>query len=272
MAVIESGAVTVEEGVVYGRGGDRELLCDIYRPSPDVASKRTAIINLPGGGFRRCNRAGVRVARPLAALGYTCIGAEYRVLPEGVWPAPLHDLKAAIRWTRAHAADLGFEPDKLVILGHSAGARLALMASATQNAVDVEGHGGNAGVATDVAACVVFYPPAGDLARHPVVGENPSETQLRSASLLDKIATGYPPTLLLHGTADQTVPVDASVTLYSALRGVGSPVELHVIEGVTHVFDAHEDFARASADWIDLFVDRHVANPRSYPSTEPPRL
>jgi acetyl esterase/lipase len=272
MAVIESGAVTVEEGVVYGRGGERDLLCDIYRPSPEVASKRTAIVHLPGGGFRRCNRAGVRVARPLAALGYTCIGAEYRVLPEGVWPAPLHDAKAAIRWTRAHAADLGFEPDKLVILGHSAGARLALMASATQNVADVEGEGGNAGVGTDVAACVVFYAPAGGMSRHPVVGENPSEAQLRSASLLDKIRTGYPPTLLFHGTADETVPVEASTTLYAALRGAGSPVELHVVEGVTHIFDAHEDLAQASAAWIDLFLDRHVANPRTYPSTEPTRL
>jgi acetyl esterase/lipase len=272
MAVIESGAVTVEEGVVYGRGGERDLLCDIYRPNPDVPSKRTAILHLPGGGFRRCNRAGVRVARPLAAVGYTCIGAEYRVLPDGVWPAPLHDVKAAIRWTRAHADELGFEPDKLVVLGHSAGARLALMACLTQNDAAVEGSGGSAGVGTDIAACVVFYPPAGSLSGHPVVGENPSASQLSSVSLLDKIVAGYPPTLLLHGTADRTVPVDASETIYAALRRVGTPVEMHLIEGVTHIFDAHEDLARASAEWIDLFVDRHVVNPRTYPSTEPPAL
>ena len=52
MAVIEAGSVTVEQGVVFGRGGDRDLLCDIYRPSPDVASKHTVIVHLPGGGFR----------------------------------------------------------------------------------------------------------------------------------------------------------------------------------------------------------------------------
>jgi acetyl esterase/lipase len=225
---------------------------------------------LPGGGFRRCNRAGARVARPLAALGYTCIAAEYRVLPDGIWPAPLHDAKAAIRWTRAHASDLGFEPEKLVILGHSAGARLALMASATQNDSALEGSGGSAGAGTQVGACVVFYPPVGDLSGHPVVGPNPSAEQLRSGTLLDKLQSGYPPTLLLHGTADTMVAVDNSLTLFNALRQVGAPVELHLIEGMTHVFDAHAVLAQASAEWVDLFIDRHVVNPRTYPSTEPP--
>ena len=269
MAVIDTGTLTVQEGVVYGRGGDRELLCDIYQPSPEVAAKRTAIVHLPGGGFRRCNRAGVRLARPLAALGYTCIAAEYRVLPDGVWPAPLHDVKAAIRWARSHAGELGFEPEKLVVLGHSAGGRLALMAAATQNNTDFEGSGGSAGISTQIGACVAFYAPAGDMAQNPVTGPNPSEAQLRSISLMDKITQDVPPTLLLHGTEDRTIPVQDSVALYSALRGVGAPVELHVIEGVTHIFDAHQDLARASAEWVDLFLDRHVVNPRTYPSTEP---
>jgi acetyl esterase/lipase len=272
MAVIESGAVTVEEGVAYGRGGDRELLCDIYRPSPEVAAKRTAILNLPGGGFRRCNRASTRVARPLAALGYTCVSAEYRVLPDGIWPAPLHDVKAALRWTRAQAHELGFEPDKLVVLGHSAGGRLALMLAGTQDDPTFEGASGSADVGTAVAACISFYSPAGDMAQHPVAGPNPSEAQLRSMSLTDRIKPGYPPTVLLHGTDDKTFPVEHALTLYSAPRAAGAPVELHVLEGMTHIFDAHEDLARASADWVDLFVDRHVANPRTYPSTEPPAL
>ena len=81
MAVIETGAVRVQEGVAFGRAGDRELLCDIYRLSPEVRAKRTVVVQFPGGGFRRANRGGTRLARPLAALGYTCVSAEYRVLP-----------------------------------------------------------------------------------------------------------------------------------------------------------------------------------------------
>src|SRR5689334_10181091 len=123
MAVVETSEVRIEEGVSFGRAGQRELLCDIYRPSADAQAKRTVVVHFPGGGFRRASRAGTRLARPLAALGYTCVAAEYRVLPEGVWPAPLHDAKAALRWARAHADDLEVEPDNLVVLGYSAGAR-----------------------------------------------------------------------------------------------------------------------------------------------------
>jgi acetyl esterase/lipase len=270
MAVIESGAVRVEEGVVYGRAGDRDLLCDIYRPSPDVASTHTAIVHLPGGGFRRAARAGARLARPLAALGYVGIAAEYRVLPDGVWPAPLHDAKAAIRWARAHAADLGFEPDNVVVLGHSAGGRLALMLAATQNDSAFEGDSGTPGAGTQLGACVAFYAPAGDLKAHPVMGPNPSEDVARSGSLLDKITADFPPTLLFHGTADKTVPVSSALTLYAALSEANVPAELHLLQGMTHIFDAHEDLALASATWVDLFLDRHVVNPRTYPSTEPP--
>jgi acetyl esterase/lipase len=75
--------------------------------------------------------------------------------------------------------------------------------------------------------------------------------------------------MVLHGTADLTVNVDASVMLYNALRQAQVPAELHVVEGVTHIFDTHPEFAEASAVWIDLFLDRHVVNPRVYPSTEP---
>lgn len=271
MAVVETGTVRVEEGVTFGRAGDRELLCDIYRPSPDIEAKRTVVVQFPGGGFRRANRSGTRLARPLAALGYTCVSAEYRVLPDGIWPAPLHDAKAAVRWARAHADELEVEPDKLVVLGYSAGARLSLMLAATQNDRAFEGDSGSAGAGTQVGACVAFYPPFNDLGRHPVAGPEPSEAQLRSLALADKLTAGYPPCLLFHGTADQTIPVEDSVKLYATLRGLDVAVELHVVEGVTHIFDAHEDFARASAEWVDLFVDRHVVNPRVYPSTEPPR-
>jgi dipeptidyl aminopeptidase/acylaminoacyl peptidase len=75
--------------------------------------------------------------------------------------------------------------------------------------------------------------------------------------------------MLLHGTADKTIPVEDSVALYQAFRSADVPVELHVVEGVTHIFDAHAEFAEAAATWIDLFLDRHVANPRAIPSTEP---
>jgi acetyl esterase/lipase len=225
-------------------------------------------VHLHGGGFRGGSKAGARLARPLAELGYTCVSASYRVISDALWPAQIHDAKAAIRWTRAHAEELGVASEKVVVLGYSAGGRLALLAAGTRNDPSLEGGSGTPGAGTDVAACVAFYPPA-STGNTAVLGPNPSEAAVRELTPLAHVQAGYPPTLLLHGTADQTIPVEESLALYEALRKVHAPVELHLIEGVTHIFDAHAELAAASATWIDLFLDRHVVNPRTYSSTEP---
>jgi len=269
MAVIDTLGVAVEQDAAFGRGGNRDLLCDIYRPAP-ARSKQTAVIQLHGGGFRGGSKAGTRLTRPLAALGYTGIASSYRLADEASWPAQLHDVKTAIRWTRANASRLGVEPDRVVILGHSAGAHLAICASGTQNDPAFEGAGGLPDVRTDLAACIAFYPPA-EMGANPALAPDASEEVRQSFSPINYVKAGFPPTMLLHGTADLTLSVDQSLQLYHALRQVGAPVELHVIEGVTHIFDAHADLAEASAMWIDLFLDRHVVDPRTYPSTEPRR-
>jgi acetyl esterase/lipase len=254
VAIVETAPVVVEQNVVYGRAGSRELKCDVYRPSAEV-SKRTAIVQFPGGGFRGANKAGTRLARPLAARGYTSVAAEYRVVPD-LWPAPLDDARAAIQWTSARASELGVEASKIVVLGYSAGGRLALLC---------------AGAEPGVSACVAFYPSSGEISRNPIVGASPSPEVLSSIDVLGKIKAGYPPTLLLHGTTDSMIPLDQTLRLHSTLQAAGVPTELHIVEGMTHIFDAHPDMAEACAEWIDLFLDRHVVNPRVYPSTEPPR-
>ena len=254
MAIVEAAPIAIDQDVVYARAGGRDLRCDVYRP-PAGASKHTAIVQFPGGGFRGANKAGTRLARPLAALGYTTVAAEYRVLPD-LWPASLDDAQAAIGWTRSHAGDLGVEAGKVVVLGYSAGGRLALLCASDE---------------PGISACVAFYPSSGDISRNPIVGESPSAEVLSSIDVLGKIKAGFPPTLLLHGTTDSMIPLDQTLRLYTSLQSARVPTELHVVEGMTHIFDAHADMAAASAEWIDLFLDRHVVNPRVYPSTEPPR-
>ena len=78
------------------------------------------------------------------------------------------------------------------------------------------------------------------------------------------IASRFPPTILFHGTADRAVPVQTSVLVHQALTENGAKSELHVLDGVGHGYDQDPNLAEASATWIDLFLDRHVVNPRFY--------
>merc|ERR1712232_606783 len=93
---------------------------------------------------------------------------------EALWPSMLHDCKAAVRWMRVHADRLGISPDHICSQGASAGGHLALMVAACDGAVypELEGHGGNAGVSSKVAACVAIFPPTVrtyDQTIHPIV-------------------------------------------------------------------------------------------------------
>jgi dipeptidyl aminopeptidase/acylaminoacyl peptidase len=73
----------------------------------------------------------------------------------------------------------------------------------------------------------------------------------------------FPPTLLIHGNADDIVPVEASFAMYRSLSEAGAPVELHVYEGAPHAFDVLPEFGNQLTDIIALFLDRKVAHPRA---------
>src|SRR6266850_1649854 len=150
-----------EKDVVYGKGGDTDLHCDIYRPS-GTNTKRMAVIHFHGGGFAGGNKSGLAERlKTLSARGYVNIAAQYRLAGVAKWPAQMEDVKASIRWTRANAARLGIDPARIAVSGYSAGGHLALFAAGTQNRPEFEGTGGNTGAGTDVAACLAYYAVTG---------------------------------------------------------------------------------------------------------------
>ena len=148
------GRVTIEEDVVFGSGGGRNLTCDVFTPpdapdAPDAgkASNRPAILLLHGGSWRNGDKSQLKYyGIQLARFGYLCVCSEYRLSGEAVWPAQLHDAKAALRWIRGNATRLGVDADRIAVLGNSAGAHLALMLAATPDTPGLEGDGGNEGV------------------------------------------------------------------------------------------------------------------------------
>jgi acetyl esterase/lipase len=261
-------SVRMEKDVVFGQGGAVDLRLDVYYPD-STKTKRTAVVQLHGGGFTRGAKENIAAnCRAFAEHGYVAIASQYRLVDQGHWPSQIEDVKAAIRWTRANLEHLSVDDDKIAVAGYSAGATLALIAAGGYEA-DLEGQGGNAGVSSAVAVCLAFYPPDAIRAGHQLMAPDASDEAYRQASPITYARPGAAPTLLMHATGDTTIPFEASTRLFEAFREAGVPVEMHLFDGLSHVFDRHPEFAAPAIEICDLFLDRHVVEPRVYPPFAP---
>jgi acetyl esterase/lipase len=264
----DRGRVTVETDVVFARAGERELRCDIYTP-PEEVRNGAGVLLLHGGSWMAGDRTQLRgYGILLGREGYTCVASEYRLLPER-WPAQIHDAKAALRWMRANSERLQIDPDKIAVEGNSAGAHLALLVAGTGHVAEFEGDA-NPGVSTEVAACIAVYAPTlltvrldattqGGRMMQAMFGEGEAgDRAAQQFSPLTHAGANFPPTLLIHGTADTTVPVKSSVLMYEALSAAGVPVDLHLLAEQPHAFDAQPQFGRLTAAEMLLFLGRYV--------------
>ncbi len=263
MTTAEADRVAIEPDVIFGTGGGRSLRCNIYRP-PAALKKDTSVLLVHGGGWSGGDRSQLHgFGILLGRVGYTCVAAEYRLSGESPWPAQIQDVKACLRWMKAHASDLGIDPSKIVVEGNSAGAHLSLMVAGTPNLPAFEGEGGNPGVDTSVAASIAVYPPThfnnllGDAVKA-LFKDNDTEAVREAASPLTHAKAGHPPTLLIHGNKDETVPPDHSMRMYDALDKAGVPVELHMYAGQPHAFDSAPRLGRQVADVMAGFIERYV--------------
>ncbi len=264
------GRVHIQEDVVFGEGGGRELKCDVFTPADDKRD-RTAVLLIHGGAWQQGSKEQLKgYGIQLARYGFLCVASEYRLSPEAPWPAQIHDCKAALRWMRANAGALGLSERKIVVSGNSAGAHLSLIVAGTANTQQFEGDGGNAGIDTSVAASVGIYAPTrlrtqgqpeGAIDRLFGGSDVPIEDQ-DNASPIHWVAEDFPPTLLIHGNADNVVPVSESIKMYDALKAAGAKSELHIYEGAPHAFDAVPEFGRQVTELMLLFIDRQVRDPR----------
>ena len=282
--------------VVFGRGGGRDLCLDIFTPDQPDKNLHIGVIQLHPGGFRVGSRKMIQArSEALSEMGFTCFAAEYRLVPEAPWPAQIHDVKAAIRWVRTHAAEWNIDPDRILLQGFSAGAHLALFAAGTQDNPEFEGDGGQLGVSTKVSAVVALYPPT-DMFRDPdeaafgnqypvadmnawnqhlrgyagvpswvLLGLGASEDAIRRASPSSFISSSFPPALLMHGTADILVPYASTVRFHQALLAAGVTSDLHLFGGQPHGFDAAQSFLRLTQQESALFYRRTVIEPELIP-------
>lgn len=253
-----------EKDITFASAAGVDLKLDVYRPASTSTSTSTAILFFHGGGWRAGSREMMRPdARAMAQLGFVGLPAQYRLVGQAPWPAQIHDVKAAIRWTRAHADELAIDPDRIVLWGSSAGAQLALLAAGTPDAPEL-----------GVAAVIAVHPPVsfhlgesaerGSTSARALLGESASEEQARAASPIAHVRESFPPTLLLHGTQDRLVHHSASQRMFDALRAVRAPVDLHLFHGHTHGFAALPSVRAAIVNEVAFFLDRTVVNPEKH--------
>jgi acetyl esterase/lipase len=262
-----------EKDVIFASAGDIDLKLDIYRPAGE--SKRAAILYLHGGGWRGGSREAMRpLARAMSELGFVGLPAQYRLTGQSPWPAQIHDVKAAIRWTRANAERLGVDADRIVLWGSSAGAHLALLAAGAVDNPALEGDVGPAGVSSAVAAVIAVHPPTafklGDEGpRHgsdatALMGDAATMEAALAAAPITHVSANFPPTLLLHGTQDRVVHHSASQAMLDALRAVHAPADLHLFHGHNHGFAALPSMRDMLAAEAAYFLDRTLIDPAKH--------
>jgi len=125
-------------------------------------------------------------------------------------------------------------------------------------------------VSTQLASCAAYYAvteltPQRDGKAHVLLPDGSDEAAHRGASPINYVAKTSPPTIIFHGTADVTVPIESSERLFKKFREVQVPAEFHGFEGVPHAFDSNPEFAKSAAQLLDFFLDRKVIHPRTYP-------
>jgi acetyl esterase/lipase len=225
-------------------GAGRKEKLDLYFPSGDFRSNRPAVVFIHGGGFTGGDKAEYRsasVSADLCRAGYVVVSCNYVLGPkskEGVWPQNIADCRNAVRWVRAHAKELGVNPDKIAVAGGSAGGYLALMVGLSD---DKTGPGGDlvAKVSAKVSAVIDMYGVV-NFSKHgkgDVVGATAAEQKAYLPEL--QCDAQDPAVLILHGTADATVDIAQSDDMAKALRAAKASYEYIVVDGAPHTFDLH---------------------------------
>ena len=238
--------IRVERGVQYLPAGRNER-ADLYFPSQTATNaRRPAVVIIHGGGWvggRRDAAREINIGNTLARNGYVAMSIDYLLSDkkQAVWPTNLWDCKIAVRWLRKNATRLGVDPERIGVIGGSAGGHLAAMVALTTPGDGLDPADPDGNISCAVKCCVDMYGIADLGAYHDVtmLGKTFAEAPelYRLASPLTYVRSNSPPFLILHGTADKTVKLEQSELLADRLQQAGVPHELIVIPDAPHTFD-----------------------------------
>jgi alpha-L-fucosidase 2 len=238
-------AVKSEDGLVYGEAGGEKLTMDYYPPAGPPPHPIAIIIH--GGGYvggTSKNGSEAYCAQFLAPAGYAVFSINYRLAPKYPYPAMVEDVQRAIRYLRHNAKKWHADPNRIALVGGSAGGYLSNMAGVLNS-------GGIKGAKDPVdrtsarvqAVVTLFGPsdfrnqPVGEGLRAllgPLIKTKGEEAALAEASPVMHMSVDDPPFLLIHGDKDKAVPLWQSTHLQAALKANGIPCDLIIIPGGPH--------------------------------------
>lgn len=237
------GDFTVEHDIAYDPRYGADLL-DVYTPD-NAAAARPAVIIVHGGSWKMGGRADhASHASRLAASGYVVVNADYRLVPDGAYPAMMQDIACVFATTRARASEWGIDPDRIAVMGYSAGAHLVSLLAVASDEPDFAPSCTGISV-TDVQPPAAVISGAGpqDLrdwggvsAVIDLLGvKSANEQRYTIASPITHVSPASPPFLFLHGRDDLIVPIEQSRDMKAALERNGVEARLLEIAGSGHV-------------------------------------
>jgi acetyl esterase/lipase len=233
----------VERNLEYVANGHERHRLDLYLPEKG-GRKFPVVIWLHGGAWIRGDKANCYAA-PLVAKGYAAVSMNYRFLQHAEFPAQIEDCKAAVRWLRANAKKYNLDPERIGVMGASAGGYLAALLGTTGNAKELEGGLGNLEQSSRVQAVIDFFGPL-----------RITKEKGNRSKVLSYVTKDACPFLIVHGDADKTVPIKQSEQLTEALKKAGVEVTLIPIKGAGHSGPAF--FTDEMMTTYQAFFDKHL--------------
>ena len=230
---------------------------DLYLPKHrNAREKSPAVLLIHGGGWKEGDKRQAReieFGMTLAKNGFVAASINYALRSDGKFPLNLQDCKNGVRYLRAHADELGIDPDRISVMGSSAGGHLALLVAYTADQSNLAPSQPYPGVSDKVSSVVDFYgisnlatrketDPSGkplkieplDSTTQSIFGSTPKDW--KKASPITYVKRDVPPTLILHGEKDTTVDSDQSQELADALKKVGATYEIIWLPNAPHSF------------------------------------
>ena len=275
--MLQSSEITNDEveiiyDLVYSVQNEKELLADLYIPK-NSQSPVPVIIWLHGGGWRFGDRKlGPDFSTYFASRGFAMVSIEYRLSEDAIFPAPIHDVKTAVRWVKTIAETYSLDSNRIGLWGSSAGGHLAALATTSGSDELIDENPEYPDISSEVQAVAIGYGPVDFLQMDEenekigIIEEDPESAQIptdkkatypdsfeslfigapisscpdrvKAANPITYIKSGktLPPFLIMHGLSDTAVPAKQSEMLYQAIAAEGNDVSLYLIKGLGHGF------------------------------------